>query len=100
MACLVRKRFFCDTRKFESFWDEKTIEKGKGWKQFKRWEAFMAPRVNQDGSFPYKSLLGYLKKKIKLDHLMWFKPTGRLLDLHKYHCNQVEEKRYRQIKRN
>ena len=59
--------FFVTQENFESFWDEKTIEKGKGWKQFKRWEAFMAPRVNQDGSFPYKSLYReYLKTKNQL----------------------------------
>ena len=85
--------FFVTQENFESFWDEKTIEKGKGWKQFKRWEAFMAPRVNQDGSFPYKSLYReYLKTKNQLRSSNVFKLTGRLLDLHKYHCNQVEEK--------
>jgi hypothetical protein len=41
---------FYDTQKeFEDFWQNKTIEKGKGWKQFKRWENFIAPRVYPDG---------------------------------------------------
>ena len=57
------KVIFVTQDKFESFWDGKIIEKGKGWKQFKRWEAFMAPRVNQDGSFPYKSYMRILKNK-------------------------------------
>ena len=30
---------------FEEYWRNKTVEKGKGWKQFKRWENFMIPRV-------------------------------------------------------
>ena len=41
---------FYDTQKeFEEFWENKTIEKGKGWKQFKRWENFISPRVYPDG---------------------------------------------------
>mgnify|MGYP006139865853 CR=1 FL=1 len=41
---------FYDTKKeFEDYWENKTIEKGKGWKQFKRWENFIAPRVYPDG---------------------------------------------------
>ena len=41
---------FYDTQKeFEDYWKNKTIEKGKGWKQFKRWENFIKPRVFPDG---------------------------------------------------
>ena len=41
---------FYDTQNdFEEFWENKTIEKGKGWKQFKRWENFIKPRVYPDG---------------------------------------------------
>ena len=41
---------FYDTQKtFNDFWENKTIEKGKGWKQFKRWENFIKPRVFPDG---------------------------------------------------
>ena len=41
---------FYDTQKdFENYWENKTIEKGKGWKQFKRWENFISPRVYPDG---------------------------------------------------
>ena len=33
---------FYDTQKeFEDYWEDRTIEKGKGWKQFKRWENFI-----------------------------------------------------------
>ncbi len=41
---------------FESYWEGKAIGKGKGWKPFKRREAFMAPRVYPDGIFPYEKL--------------------------------------------
>jgi len=41
---------FYDTQKdFEEYWKNKTIEKGKGWKQFKRWENFIEQRVFPDG---------------------------------------------------
>lgn len=34
---------------FENYWAGKTIERGKGWKVFKRWEDFVAPRVYPSG---------------------------------------------------
>ncbi|MCB0817606.1 MAG: hypothetical protein KDB77_08835, partial [Flavobacteriales bacterium] len=34
---------------FEEYWGDKTYEKGKGWKQFKRWEWFMEPRTYPSG---------------------------------------------------
>ncbi len=41
---------FYDTQKdFEEYWENKTMEKGKGWKQFKRWENFIEQRVFPDG---------------------------------------------------
>jgi hypothetical protein len=41
--------FYETQRAFNNFWENKDIEKGKGWKQFKRWENFMEPRVYPDG---------------------------------------------------
>ena len=41
---------------FEDYWHGKTIEKGQGWKPFKRREAFMEPRVYPSGFFPYEQL--------------------------------------------
>jgi len=41
---------------FENYWEGKTIGKGKGWKPFKRREAFMEPRVYPSGIFPYEQL--------------------------------------------
>ncbi len=43
---------FYDIQKaFKGYWQDKEIEKGKGWKQFKRWEDFMEPRVYPSGNF-------------------------------------------------
>lgn len=44
--------FYTAQQSFENYWKEHTIEKGKGWKQFKRWEAFIEPRVYPDGERP------------------------------------------------
>ena len=35
---------------FNSYWQGKTIEKGKGYNAFKRWEAYMEPRVYPSGN--------------------------------------------------
>lgn len=37
---------------FKQYWQNITIEKGKGWTQFKRWENFVAPRVYPHGMIP------------------------------------------------
>ena len=34
---------------FYAYWNGRAIEKGKGYKQFKRWEAYMEPRVYPSG---------------------------------------------------
>jgi PKD repeat protein len=34
---------------FNQYWEGRTIEKGKGYKAFRRWEAYMAPRVYPTG---------------------------------------------------
>ncbi|MGC9331106.1 MAG: hypothetical protein ACP5DZ_04420 [Bacteroidales bacterium] len=34
---------------FNQYWAKREYEKGKGFKQFKRWEYFMEPRVDKDG---------------------------------------------------
>jgi PKD repeat protein len=38
--------------RFDAFWNGKEVEKGKGYKQFKRWEAFWNPRVDAAGMRP------------------------------------------------
>ncbi len=40
----------CDA--FYSEWEGKSYERGKGWKQFHRWENFWESRLLPDGSFP------------------------------------------------
>jgi len=43
------ENFYEVQEEFNSYWENKTIEKGKGWKQFKRWENFVEQRVFPDG---------------------------------------------------
>ena len=44
--------FYDIQREFNAYWEGKTVEKGRGWKQFKRWEYFMEPRVFPSGKLP------------------------------------------------
>lgn len=37
---------------FNDFWAGKTVERGKGFKAFKRWEWYWQQRVDADGNFP------------------------------------------------
>lgn len=48
--------FFETQRAFNRYWEGRAIEKGSGWKVFKRWEALMESRVNADGSRPDPAL--------------------------------------------
>lgn len=41
---------------FYKHWENKSYERGKGWKQFKRWEYLMEARVDENGNFPDPSL--------------------------------------------
>ena len=43
------ENFYEVQKEFNDYWQNKTIEKGKGWKQFKRWENFIEQRVFPDG---------------------------------------------------
>ncbi len=54
---------FYDIQKaFEEYWKNKEIEKGKGYKPFKRWEYFMEPRVSTSGKLPYSIIREELLK--------------------------------------
>ena len=44
-------------KEFDSAFEGNAMEKGKGWKQFKRWEAFMDPRVYPTGQRPSPTAL-------------------------------------------
>jgi photosystem II stability/assembly factor-like uncharacterized protein len=46
------KNFYDIQRSFNEYWEGREIEKGKGWKQFKRWEYFWEQRVAPTGEFP------------------------------------------------
>ena len=48
--------FYDVQQAFEQYWQGKTIEKGKGYKQFRRWEDYMAPRVYPSGDMTLPSL--------------------------------------------
>jgi PKD repeat protein/photosystem II stability/assembly factor-like uncharacterized protein len=48
--------FYEVQRDFEEFWSGKEIEKGKGYKQFRRWEHFTQERVYPTGERPSPSL--------------------------------------------
>ena len=41
---------------FYDYWKGKPIEKGKGYKPFKRWEWFMESRLLPNGNFPSSSI--------------------------------------------
>ena len=41
---------------FQNYWKDRPIQKGKGYKQFKRWEDYMAPRVYPSGDMTLPSL--------------------------------------------
>lgn len=44
--------FFELQQKFSEYWEGKDIQKGKGWKQFKRWEWYWQNRIDAEGNFP------------------------------------------------
>lgn len=44
--------FYEVQREFDNYWQGKTITKGSGWKQFKRYEWFAEPRVFPSGFMP------------------------------------------------
>lgn len=37
---------------FETYWSDKKVEKGKGYKAFRRWQHYWEPRLLEDRSFP------------------------------------------------
>lgn len=75
---------FYDTQAaFEAYWEGRSIEKGKGWKQFKRWEAFMEPRVYPSGEMDehalyhaWKSIQSDKKHKTAAQVLANWTPVG------------------------
>jgi gliding motility-associated-like protein len=55
-------------RAFETYWQNRTIEKGSGWKAFKRWEWMAEKTVDSLGNFPdVISQINQLNQMIKED---------------------------------
>jgi len=44
--------FFQTQSAFNTYWKDRTVTRGSGWKPFKRWESFMRTRVAPDGTLP------------------------------------------------
>ena len=64
--------FFEIQKSFNEYWEGRDIEKGKGWKQFKRWEHYWEPRVDKFGAFPPPGIILDEIAKYKKEH----KKTG------------------------
>lgn len=63
-----RSNLFETVKKFDEQWRGKTYERGRGWKQFKRWEAFWSPRLFPTGNFAdpaivYREAEKYFEKR-------------------------------------
>jgi len=56
--------FYYIQKEFNKYWEGKTIEKGKGFKQFKRWEYFMESRIDSSGRIPNPSASWQVYKSI------------------------------------
>jgi hypothetical protein len=58
--------FYQVQQDFYNYWQDRRIEKGKGYKPFKRWEAYMAPRVFPSGNMnlPLTEYTNYKQWKI------------------------------------
>jgi len=55
--------FYRTQSAFNTYWENRDIEKGSGWKQFKRWEWMAQQIVDEQGNFPneYKQIEDYQK---------------------------------------
>src|SRR4051812_44004807 len=47
--------FYDIVKEFDAYWKDRPVEKGKGYKTFKRWQWFMEPRVYPSGNMKYAS---------------------------------------------
>ncbi len=56
--------FYDVQQAFNKAWKDKTPGKGQGYKQFKRWENFMEPRVYPTGKLPHEIIDAELRKVI------------------------------------
>ncbi|MCU0359623.1 MAG: T9SS type A sorting domain-containing protein [Bacteroidia bacterium] len=49
--------FYEIQKAFNDYWKDRPVEKGKGYKQFKRWEWYWQQRVGPNGEFPKNTVL-------------------------------------------
>ena len=67
--------FFKVQQAFNTYWKDRPVTKGCGWKPFKRWEYMMMNRINPDGSRPVadETFNAYmtLKKNIRSSNGNW-----------------------------
>ncbi|MGM0648876.1 MAG: PKD domain-containing protein, partial [Bacteroidota bacterium] len=54
--------FYEIQKAFNRYWAKREYEKGKGFKQFKRWEYFMEPRVDKEGYIDSRAVFNAWKK--------------------------------------
>ncbi len=52
LALSGERNFYAIQKKFDAYWKDKTPQKGQGYKQFRRWEQFISPRVYPSGNLP------------------------------------------------
>jgi photosystem II stability/assembly factor-like uncharacterized protein len=68
---------------FDNYWANKEVEKGKGFKQFKRLEYFLQNRVNQNGKFDVKSdrVVDYHKIQAEINQNKSLGTAGKWIQL-------------------
>jgi photosystem II stability/assembly factor-like uncharacterized protein len=64
---LKEQDFYEVRNSFNNYWSGKKITKGKGYKQFRRWENFMEPRVFPDGNLNLPSVWEQSRNNLKIN---------------------------------
>lgn len=64
--------FYDIVKEFDNYWKDREVEKGKGYKAFKRWQWFIEPRVYPSGNMKYASRTYALEQ-----HNAFYKGKGK-----------------------